>query len=139
MIFGQDAPSPSSTALLLVYLAFIPHIPATQGSKTKLNTIVAVKGHSLTTCNTAPPAKSQMATRGFKMADRVCKYVWCHKHFLLSKSLNPSSCSIGKGCYGKNGKWKKWEEKNRGNNSPLKSLPVSHLNSERLQCRHSCQ
>ena len=28
-------------------------------------------GHLLTTCNTAPPAKSKMAAKGPKMADRV--------------------------------------------------------------------
>ena len=35
------------------------------------------RGHSLTACNAAPPAKSNMAARGPKMADGVWKGVYC--------------------------------------------------------------
>ena len=60
----------------------------------KSNCSLAAKGHSLTACNTTPPAKSKMAAWGPKNGLRGLER--CSKQLLLNKSFDPSTPSMRK-------------------------------------------
>ena len=74
-----------------------------------------------------------MATRGSKIANRVYPWVFCRsRQLLLNKFFNPRSSSMRKGCYREEEEVEEGE-KNGENSSSLTSLPVNHLNCDRLQ------
>ena len=67
-----------------------------------LNTFQRRRGHSLTTCNAAPPVKSKMAGRGPKIAGGIWKGVYlqvfgCSEQLSLNKFFYPSTPSMRKG------------------------------------------